>query len=100
MDDVCIGEIGQCLGLSCFRVVGIGYPVWLHLSCMTGACVNEGAETVVVTPYFLSNGRHIQEDLPRLVNEAQMLVPDVKCLLADPLGKSICRVGAAVFGYC
>ncbi|GMH42673.1 hypothetical protein BSKO_10592 [Bryopsis sp. KO-2023] len=49
-------------------------------------CAKEGAETVVVTPYFLSRGRHIMEDLPRLVEEAQKTVPGVKCILAQPLG--------------
>lgn len=52
----------------------------------SGTCAGDGAETVIITPYFLSQGRHIQEDLPRLMREAEKLVPGVKCILADPLG--------------
>lgn len=50
------------------------------------ACVKDGAETVVVTPYFLSRGRHIAEDIPRLVEEVQSELPHVKCIIAKPLG--------------
>ncbi len=34
------------------------------------ACVAEGAEEVVVFPWFLANGRHVREDIPRLAKEA------------------------------
>eukprot|EP00210_Caulerpa_lentillifera_P008126 g7760.t1 len=31
------------------------------------ACVNQGAEHVVVSPFFLSPGRHSQVDIPKIV---------------------------------
>jgi len=34
------------------------------------ACVEAGAEEVVVVPCFLAPGRHASEDIPRLVAEA------------------------------
>lgn len=43
---------------------------------------------MVVTPFFLANGRHIQDDIPALVNKAKRLVPGVDCVIADPLGAS------------
>lgn len=49
-------------------------------------CIARGATRVVVAPYFLSRGRHIQEDIPALVAEAQQQHPDVPCLVADPIG--------------
>lgn len=55
-------------------------------------CVEEhGAEDIVVAPYFLSKGRHIQEDIPSLVKEAEAIVReesgvDVVCVVAEPLG--------------
>jgi sirohydrochlorin ferrochelatase len=55
-------------------------------------CVQEyGAQDIVVAPYFLSKGRHIQEDIPYLVKEAEAIVREesgleVVCVVAEPLG--------------
>lgn len=53
-------------------------------------CVCEhGADVVVVAPFFLSRGRHIQEDIPRLVREAEAEMcgeKSVQCIVAEPLG--------------
>lgn len=49
-------------------------------------CVERGATSIVIAPYFLSRGRHIQTDIPALVEEARVEFPDVKCTLADPIG--------------
>lgn len=49
-------------------------------------CAGKGAVMVVVAPYFLSRGRHIQEDIPALIAEAQAKHPGVKCVMADPIG--------------
>ncbi len=50
------------------------------------ACVAEGAEEVVVQPYFLAPGRHSSEDIPRLTREAAARHPAVRFRVADPLG--------------
>lgn len=50
------------------------------------ACVGEGAERVVVHPYFLSPGRHSQSDIPRMTREAASKHPGVECYMTDPLG--------------
>jgi sirohydrochlorin ferrochelatase len=50
------------------------------------ACVAAGAARVVVAPYFLSRGRHIQEDVPALVAEAAAAHPGVEVVLAEPVG--------------
>lgn len=36
-------------------------------------CVNQGATDVCIVPYFLSAGRHVQEDVPAEVNKAKRL---------------------------
>lgn len=46
----------------------------------------DGARTVVVSPYFLSPGRHWQEDLPALAAAAAERHPGVRYLVAAPLG--------------
>jgi sirohydrochlorin ferrochelatase len=57
-----------------------------------GRCVEAGASRVVVAPYFLSRGRHIQEDIPALVAAAQEQFPGITCSIADPIGEQACRV--------
>ena len=34
------------------------------------ACVTQGASRIICHPYFLSKGRHVKEDVPRLMEEA------------------------------
>ena len=51
-----------------------------------GKCAAAGATTIIVAPYFLSRGRHIQEDIPALVAAAQEKHPGVTCIVADPIG--------------
>lgn len=48
-------------------------------------CAQQGADTIVLSPFFLSPGRHWQEDLPALANEAADL-QGVDWCLAEPLG--------------
>jgi sirohydrochlorin ferrochelatase len=51
-----------------------------------GRCVAAGARRVVVAPFFLSRGRHIQEDIPLLVEGARKAFPGVDVSVAAPLG--------------
>lgn len=49
-------------------------------------CVERGATTVVVFPYFLLPGRHWHDDIPRLTAEAASAHPGVKFLVTAPFG--------------
>ena len=49
-------------------------------------CVGQGAELIIVYPYFLSPGRHWHEDIPRLAAEAAQAYPTVLHLVTAPLG--------------
>ncbi len=51
-----------------------------------GRAVEQGAQLILVFPYFLAPGRHWQEDIPRLVNEAAQRFPGVQHLVTAPLG--------------
>lgn len=51
-----------------------------------GRCVEQGAEQVIVFPYFLSPGRHWNEDIPRLAREAAALHGNVPYVVTAPLG--------------
>jgi sirohydrochlorin ferrochelatase len=45
----------------------------------------EGANRIVVTPYFLVMGVHLQTDLPRLMRAAEEAVPGVELISTPPL---------------
>ncbi len=45
----------------------------------------EGAKRIVVTPYFLVMGVHLQQDLPRLLQAAGEGVPGVELISTPPL---------------
>ena len=47
-------------------------------------CVERGARTVVVFPYFLLPGRHWHEDIPRLTAAAASKHPGVRYLVTAP----------------
>jgi sirohydrochlorin ferrochelatase len=49
-------------------------------------CVERGAKTVVVFPYFLLPGRHWHEDIPRLAAEAARTHPGIRYLVTAPFG--------------
>ncbi len=51
-------------------------------------CVHEGATRVVVHPFMLAPGRHVSEDIPRLVAEAATQHEHVEYAICDPLGVS------------
>lgn len=52
------------------------------------SCIAAGASTVVVVPYFLSAGRHVSEDVPRIVNEISPQYPDTPIRIAEHIGAS------------
>jgi sirohydrochlorin ferrochelatase len=49
-------------------------------------CVCQGAELIIVFPYFLSPGRHWHEDIPRLAAKAAQSYPGIRHLVTAPLG--------------
>ncbi len=49
-------------------------------------CVERGATTVVVFPYFLAPGRHWNDDIPRLAAAAARQHPSIRYLVTAPFG--------------
>lgn len=56
--------------------------------------VADGARQIVALPYFLHLGRHVAEDLPRLITEAQTKHPQRVIHLAHHLDYDLCLVDA------
>ena len=51
-------------------------------------CVNEGASSIIVLPYFLNSGSHVVKDIPDIVNETIGQYPEIKISIAPHLGAS------------
>ncbi len=49
-------------------------------------CMNQGAERLILTPYFLSAGIHVKRDLQAHRDRINQEFPTVEVLLAQPLG--------------
>lgn len=64
--------------------------------------VSSGARSVFVFPYFLSPGRHSQEDIPRLVAQAAALRPGVAWHVCGPFGfdQLMCQLVLARVAAC
>ena len=50
-------------------------------------CVRQGAEQVILVPYFLSAGVHVRRDLTAARTRLAERFPDVEFRLAEPLGR-------------
>ena len=50
------------------------------------ACVAEGAEEIVIHPYFLAPGSHGTVDVPELARRAALRHPNVSVRVTEPLG--------------
>ncbi len=49
-------------------------------------CVGEGAERIIVIPYFLFRGNHVKVDLPIFIKEGRKKFPDIDIILGPHLG--------------
>ena len=60
--------------------------IYVHVSIAFSKCVERGASRIICHPFFLSFGRHVQEDIPALMAEAGDKHPHVTFSIAKPLG--------------
>ncbi len=51
-------------------------------------CVDDGATSIVVLPYFLNSGRHVVEDIPNIVEQSRSDYKGVDIKVAQHLGAS------------
>lgn len=49
-------------------------------------CVEHGATDVCVVPYFLSAGRHVQEDVPAEVEKARQIHSNIPMVILPHIG--------------
>jgi len=58
------------------------------LPSAAGRLIGEGARALHVVPLFLGMGKHVREDLPRLVDELRAAHPEVAFSLAPAVGET------------
>lgn len=51
-----------------------------------GSCVEQGANRVIISPFFLFPGRHWHQDIPSLAEAAAKEHPGIPYLVTAPLG--------------
>ena len=51
------------------------------------SCVSKGASHVIVLLNFLNSGRHVNQDIPEIVRQAQDRHPHVKFSITAPIGQ-------------
>lgn len=56
------------------------------LATAFAALVNQGAKRIVILPYFLSDGRHLMQDIPALVASAAANHPGITYSIGGALG--------------
>ena len=55
------------------------------LAGAAGRLISRGSDSIVVIPYFLTLGTHLQRDLPRLVEDAARRHGDIPMRVTSPL---------------
>ncbi len=50
-------------------------------------CVDQGADEIRILLNFLNSGRHVNQDIPRIVESAQKNYPQVKITISTPVGQ-------------
>lgn len=51
-----------------------------------GSCVQQGANRIIISPFFLFPGRHWKEDIPSLARDSALEHPGVSYIVTAPLG--------------
>jgi precorrin-8X/cobalt-precorrin-8 methylmutase len=74
------GCAGQCVRDAYLQFSEPDIPAAIRRS------VYEGADKIVIHPFFLSAGMHATRDIPELINEARSKYPGVRFVYTEPLG--------------
>ena len=85
--------LAERLRKNCSEQYGIVHAGFLELSDVLipdgiKKCVDDGATSIIILPYFLNSGRHVVKDIPDIVNDTRTEYPDVDIKLAQHVGAS------------
>jgi precorrin-8X/cobalt-precorrin-8 methylmutase len=70
------------------RCVGTAYLQFADpdIAATIDACAAEGAQRIIVHPFFLYAGMHVTKDIPAIIDEARKRHPGVEIVYSAPLG--------------
>lgn len=88
-----VKELADKLSCTCAEQYNIVHAAFLELADPLipdgiKKCIDDGASSVIVLPYFLNSGRHVIEDIPNIVNDTIDHYPDIDIKIAPHLGTS------------
>jgi sirohydrochlorin ferrochelatase len=86
-------ELAEKLWKRCCKEYNIVQPAFLELAEplipeAIKQCVDKGASSIVLLPYFLNSGKHVIDDIPSIINKAKKVYPDVNIKIAPHAGAS------------
>lgn len=64
------------------------------------SCVECGAASITVVPYFLAAGTHVVNDIPKIITEAAREFPDVAINIRPHIGASSMMIELIARGHC
>ncbi len=81
--------LADCLRERGWSIVAASFLELAEPSIADGGahCVEQGAECVILVPYFLSAGVHVRRDLSAMLERLAERFPKVAFRLAEPLGR-------------
>jgi sirohydrochlorin ferrochelatase len=79
---------GMVQNMTGYDIVEVSFREQHHPNIQQGidACVAKGAERIMLVPYFLYLGAHVQEDLPEEMARARERYPQVAFAMGNHLG--------------
>jgi sirohydrochlorin ferrochelatase len=79
---------GQVKKKGGFDIVEVSFRELHQPDIQTGIdrCVEQGANRILLYPYFLFAGAHVLEDLPDEMAQAKERYPDLEMTMGQPLG--------------
>lgn len=82
-------HVAAAMRLRGYVIVEASYLELAEPDIVTGGsrCVAQGADRVILVPYFLSAGVHVSRDLTAARNQLAERFPGVNFRLAEPLGQ-------------
>ena len=88
-----VDKIAETLKAHCSEEYQIIYSSFLELAEILipdgiKKCVDDGASSIVVLPYFLNSGRHVIKDVPGIVHAEKEKYHEVEFRISQHLGAS------------
>ena len=81
-----VDDLKKCTGIAIFEYafLEIEFPA---IPQGIDLCVSKGATQVIISLNFLNSGRHVDQDIPAIVEAAAKQYPQVRFSITGPVGQ-------------